>query len=144
MIVFLAFAEKNVASTEFNYYHHFVAAADLIDRAFLLNLFFSTYFFHKNSDKWKTKLEKIYTASYKRFLYIRNPNLERGHHGIIVTRRGCLKLVLYLSVAGCRLRWQLVLSRLQLQYSPWYPTDELRNGLLVQKSKKTNYKLILL
>ena len=47
-------------------------------------------------------------------------------------------------VAGCRLRWQLVLSRLQLQYSPWYPPDELRNGLLVQKSKKTNYKLILL
>ena len=48
------------------------------------------------------------------------------------------------SVAGCRLRWQLVLSRLQLQYSPWYPPDELRNGLLVQKSKKTNYRLILL
>ena len=47
-------------------------------------------------------------------------------------------------VAGCRLRRQLVLSRLQLQYSPWYPPNELRNGLLVQKSKKTNYKLILL
>ena len=70
--------------------------------------------------------------------------MQSGHFS-----KKLLKLLNYCSivssaVAGCRLRWQLVLSRLQLQYSPWYPPDELRNGLLVQKSKKTNYKLILM
>ena len=47
-------------------------------------------------------------------------------------------------VAGCRLRWQLVFSRIQLRHSPWYASNKLKKGLTVQKPQKMNYKLLLL